>query len=176
MFKLRPLQLQASLGVFTLAGIWLSLSLKPIARNAKDPLRHAVQEATISTGLLETFVVLTAAKYPYRAFVFNLWSSLQKHGKRKLLIMSLNHKMHKYALINGIPTMYFPSDRVTSKLEKFHTVVFSRLVITKLYAVRSVLDAGNDVLFVDSDSTFCYDPEIVMRDVAEAWPWSWSQV
>lgn len=79
--------------------------------------------------------------------------------------MSLDRYIHEYALIQGMPTVYFPSDRATSQLEIFGSAHFKRLVIAKLYAVRAVLDMGTDVFFVDSDTAFCNDPEVIMRDV-----------
>lgn len=138
--------------------------LKKTSSAFEESVYLAAKRAEIHQPGESPFVIMTAANYPYRFFVLNLFCSMNRHKGRRLLLISMDIQMHEYAQSVGIDSVYYNTTRSTSNMEAHGTEEFKRLVVVKLFAVRAVMRAGFNTFFVDSDTSWCSDPVEATRE------------
>jgi len=132
------------------------------------------QPISLPSASSSRFVIMTVGTFAYKDFVTNLACSFlnSSNGSSsfQILLLSLDSRLHTFPMPPNVHSVYFnvtTTKKFTGKEQahRYGNPGFDIVTRQKFAAIRAVLSAGFDVLYMDGDIVWC-DPSRAVTDIA----------
>lgn len=156
-------------------------------RSKAVPISYLPSSPKKTSSTRNRFVIMTVGTYAYRDYLTNLACSFMRHRKYtntntststeslQILLVSLDARLHNYPMPPNVHSVLLNNSNSNSNTKytgaepahRYGQKGFNTVTRRKFSAIRAVLSAGLDVLYMDGDIVWC-DPSIAaIMDISQ---------